>query len=89
MNIPTKSHAPDARHEAFLAELKAALGNSGKDLPAEELLAVASQFVGMLVAMQDQRRFTPDMCMEVVARNLETGNMAAIEAMLGTTDGAA
>lgn len=73
------SKQPDARHTAYLEELKAALGNSGKDLPAEELLAVTSQFVGMLVAQQDQRRFTPDMVMAIVGRNIEIGNATAIE----------
>lgn len=75
-----RSKQPDARHTAYLEELKAALGNSGKDLPAEELLAVTSQFVGMLVAQQDQRRFTPDMVMAIVGRNIEIGNATAIEA---------
>lgn len=72
------SKEPDPRHRAFLDQLKAALGDTGKDLPGEELLAVASQFVGMLVALQDQRRFTPDMAMEIVARNIEIGNATAI-----------
>lgn len=89
MDIPTKSHAPTPAHEAFLAELKATLGSSGKDLDAQVLLAIASQFVGMLLAMQDQRRMTPAMGMEIVARNLEIGNATAIEANLGRTDGAA
>lgn len=74
------SKQPDARHTAYLDELKAALGNSGKDIPAEELLAVTSQFVGMLVAQQDQRRFSPAMVMEIVGRNIEIGNATAIEA---------
>lgn len=75
-----RSKQPDARHTAYLDQLKAALGDSGKDLPAEELLAVTSQFVGMLIAQQDQRRFTPDMVMAIVGRNIEIGNASAIEA---------
>ncbi len=74
-----RSKQPDARHTAYLEELKAALGNSGKDLPAEDLLAVTSQFVGMLIAQQNQRRFTPDMVMAIVGRNIEIGNASAIE----------
>jgi hypothetical protein len=83
------SKEPDARHTAFLDQMKAALGDSGKDLPAEELLAVASQFVGMLVAQQDQRRYTPAMAMEIVARNIEIGNATAISTTFGQTRGQA
>lgn len=80
---------PDARHTAFLDQLKAALGDSGKDLPAEDLLAVASQFVGMLIAVQDQRRFTPSMAMDIIANNIEIGNASAIKVNLGSPKGAA
>lgn len=80
---------PDARHTAYLDQLKAALGDSGKDLQAEDLLAVTSQFVGMLVAQQDQRRFSPAMAMEIVARNIEIGNATAIEASGLTRPGGA
>lgn len=84
-----RSIQPDARHEAFLAELKAALGNSGKDIDAAELLAISSQFVGMLLAMQDQRTMTIDRAMATIERNIEIGNRTAIEANLGRPEGAA
>jgi hypothetical protein len=84
-----RSKQPDARHTAYLDQLKAALGDSGKDLPAEELLAVTSQFVGMLIAQQDQRRFTPDMVMAIVGRNIEIGNASAIESSGLTRPGGA
>jgi hypothetical protein len=84
-----RSIQPDARHEAFLAELKAALGNSGKDIDAAELLAISSQFVGMLLAMQDQRTMTIDRAMATIERNIEIGNHTAIEANLGRPEGAA
>lgn len=84
-----RSIQPDARHEAFLAELKAALGNSGKDIDAAELLAISSQFVGMLLAMQDQRTMTIDRAMATIERNIEIGNRTAIKANLGRPEGAA
>lgn len=80
---------PDARHEAFLAELKAALGNSGADIDAAELLAIASQFVGMLIAQQDQRRYTPDAIMALVGRNIEIGNASAVADLTGPAEGQA
>lgn len=83
-----RSVAPDARHTAYLNELKAALGNSGKDIDAAELLAVTAQFVGMLIAQQDQRRMTPGMAMDIVAINIESGNATAL-AELNDPKGAA
>lgn len=82
-----QSIGPNARHNAYLDQLKAALGDSGNDLPAEELLAVTSQFLGMLVALQDQRRFSADDVMEIVARNIEIGNANQISTALGQTRG--
>jgi hypothetical protein len=83
------SITPDDRHQAFLAELKAALGNSGRDIDAAELLAVSAQFVGMLIAMQDQRTMTPEAAMDTVARNIQIGNLEALESNLGRPGGAA
>ena len=84
-----KTIQPDARHEAYLAELKAALGSSGRDIDAAELLAVTAQFVGMLIAQQDQRRMTPAMAMEIVANNIEIGNATALADLTGPMGGAA
>jgi hypothetical protein len=80
---------PTPAHEAFLKELQGALGNSGKDLPADQLLAVASQFIGQLIAVQDQRTMTPDKAMEIVAHGIEIGNATAIETGLGNPAGRA
>lgn len=80
---------PNAECEAFLAELKAAVGNCGKDLDASVVLAVASQFVGMLAALQDQRRWSPDTVMAIIARNIEIGNATAIDVNLGSPEGSA
>lgn len=73
---------PNAQHEAYMAELKACLGSAGADLPADQLLAVTAQFVGMLVAAQDQRTMTPSRAMQIVAGNLEVGNATAVEGLL-------
>lgn len=65
---------------AFMDDLKATLGRH-TSLDATEILAVASQFVGNLIALQDQRKVTPDMAMELVAKNIERGNAAAIDGL--------
>lgn len=80
--------APTAEHRAYLDELKSCLGNSGKDLQADVLLAITAQFVGMLIAQQDQRKYTPDMIMALIDENIVTGNQAALAA-LGHPEGRA
>ena len=48
-------------------------------LSAQELLAVAANMLGKLVAMQDQRTMSPSLAMEIVAQNLEHGNKMVLE----------
>ena len=42
------------------------------------MLAGASQIVGTLIALQDQRKMTPDMALAVVQANIEAGNQQAM-----------
>ena len=44
-----------------------------------EMLAIAANMLGKLVAMQDQRITTPAMAMEVVAKNIEHGNQMVLD----------
>lgn len=75
---PLKSVAPSERlvaaRDAMLAALRAYA-----DLTPEELLAVSSQLVGQLVALQDQRRISPAEAIAIVESNMEIGNAMAIE----------
>lgn len=66
----------NARHEAMYQELLVVLGKY--DLPAKELLAVTSNMVGKILAMQDQRTMTVAGAMEIVSRNIEEGNRQAV-----------
>lgn len=75
---PIKTHPVTARHEEAMADLRAIL-RKFDDLGPLDLLALASQMVGQLVALQDQRSITPQMAMEIVAANVEAGNQAALE----------
>lgn len=77
---------PTPAHEAFLADLKVAISKH-EHLSAPELLAIAAQFVGSLIALQDQAITSPKIVMEMVARNIEMGNQAAIVAVLGNVQG--
>lgn len=77
MPLPMKVSDPTPRHQAFRNDLIAVI-RKYQDLRPDEMLAIASYFVGQLVALQDQRKMTPAMAMEVVAANIEHGNQHAI-----------
>ena len=72
MNTPTPQQL------AFRNALIETMRLHGATLRADELLAVASHFVGQLIALQDQRLFTSTTVMELVTRNVELGNRDAI-----------
>lgn len=72
--FPTAKIAPDDRHQELMAAFKDALKTHGLDLTPIEWLAIASQFVGILTATQDQRKYTSADIMEVVGANIEQGN---------------
>lgn len=70
-----KTHSATPEQEKFMADLKAQMP---ADMPAQQILAVVSQFVGQLIALQDKRVMTPDVAMQIVGQNIEIGNQAAI-----------
>lgn len=84
-----KSVAPNEQHRAFRKAVEAAIVEHGKTLDAMELLALLSHLVGQVVALQDQRKVTPAMAMEVVQSNIEQGNREVIDDLLNTTGGSA
>ena len=75
-------------HEATYAELVALLRRH-PEVEAIELLAIASNIVGKVLAMQDQRRYTRETAMKVVMINIETGNKQAIDDLMNKTEGRA
>lgn len=70
-----KTYEPKPEHAKYLDDLKAQMP---PDMPAQEILAITAQFVGQLIALQDQRIMTPDQAMQVVGQNIEIGNQAAL-----------
>jgi hypothetical protein len=71
-------------HEVAFQDLNALLAKHADEMTAEEMLAVAANLVGKLIALQDQRTMTPDRAMAIVARNIEIGNAQAIETVMDT-----
>ena len=74
-------------HEVAYQELAELAGRHAAKVNADELLAIAANMVGKLIALQDQRTVTPVMAMEIVARNIEIGNQQAMAQVLGEPDG--
>lgn len=56
-------------------------------LSAEEILAIMSKCVGMLVALQDQRKYSPQAVMAMVATNIEGGNQDMINQLMNSQGG--
>jgi hypothetical protein len=75
---------PTPQQLAFRNALLETFRKHGAEMDASELLAVASHFVGQLIALQDQRRFTSATVMELVTRNVEQGNQDAINSLMNT-----
>lgn len=65
-------------HKRFEAGVKAAMKEHVGGLSGEEMLAIMSQVLGQLIALQDQRTMTPDRAMSIVAVNIEAGNASAL-----------
>ena len=74
---PTKQE-----HNDVYDELCAVVDKYTQRMSKIEILAIASNIVGKLVAMQDQMAFTPDQVMEIVAKNIELGNRQVISQLV-------
>jgi hypothetical protein len=89
MSAPTIRNEPATPAlNALMDDLKVALA-AHTDLSGMQMLAVVSQFLGGIIAFQDARRFTTEMVMEIVTRNIELGNQAGLNSALGQPQGRA
>ena len=76
--MKTRLQVANPEHEIAYQDLVALVRKHAGHLSSMEMLAIASNMLGKLVAMQDQRTVTPAMCMEIVAQNIEEGNRQAV-----------
>jgi hypothetical protein len=76
-----KVHKASAAHEATYQELCAIINRHASELSPVEILAVAANMVGKLVALQDQRTMSPDRAMQIVAKNIEAGNKQVLDSL--------
>ena len=81
-------HSVKPAHEVAYQDLCALMQRHAAELTALELLAIAANMVGKLVAMQDQRTTTPEIAMETVAVNIKMGNEEVLE-QLAQSEGTA
>lgn len=72
----------DSKHEVLYQDLCKLCSNHAEKLSAQELLAVAANMLGKLIAMQDQRTMSPALAMEIVAKNIECGNQQVLAQLL-------
>lgn len=82
-----KTFEPTQVHEDCRNAMLKALDPFKEKLSAIEILAITSQMVGQLIALQDQRKYTTSAVMQVVNANIEGGNQMVIAQLLGKTEG--
>lgn len=80
-----KRIATQPEHEVAYQDVVALLLRHQKLSPIE-LVAIVANLLGKLIALQDQRAYTPDEVMRIVDRNIENGNRQAL-AELQRTEG--
>lgn len=74
-------------HEVAYQDLTELVRKHADKMSAQELLAIAANMLGKLVAMQDQRTMTPDKAIAIVAANIEAGNQQVLEELATKTHG--
>lgn len=83
-----KVHKPTPAHSAFRDDALALLKKHAGHLDATDMLAMASHMVGQIIAMQDQRKVTREIALEILKANIEQGNREVLD-NLGRSQGAA
>jgi hypothetical protein len=86
--MKTNLYKTKPEHEVAFQELVQLVSKHADKITAVELLAVAANMLGKLVALQDQREFSPTMVMEIIAKNIEHGNKQALEQLSKTVGSA-
>ena len=84
-----KSTEPSLMVQKVRQEVIAAIQLHSEHLASEEILALMCHLVGQLIALQDQRKWTPERVMEFVMANIEQGNQEALHGLVHETVGSA
>lgn len=78
--------ATEIQENLHLSLRQSVIGAIETGVKEDEALAIVSNIVGMLIAMQDQRRYTIDQIMQIVTMNIHDGNTHFINTALGGVD---
>lgn len=73
----------DEKHEAAYQDVVALLKRH-PELTAPAMLALAANLVGKLMALQDQRQYSVDACLEIIQMNMELGNKQMVDQLLSS-----
>ena len=79
---------PGVDHLAFRDDCVAVLSKHAGRLSAPELLALASNLVGQIITMQDQRTMTREEAFKIVTANIEVGYQSVVNALQETVGNA-
>lgn len=74
--------AAKPEHEVLYQELAKLVGRYAEKMTSEEVLAVGANMLGKLLAFQDQRTMTRERGLEVIIKNIETGNAQAVAELM-------
>ena len=66
-------------HEVAYQDVCLLVKNHSINLTSIEILAIAANMVGKLIALQDHHTTSPELAMEVVAKNIEMGNQTVVD----------
>jgi hypothetical protein len=75
-------YTPAPEHEATFQDLIGLIKKH--DITPPEMLAIAANMVGKLLAMQDQRTMSKQSAMRIVTKNIEIGNQQVIDQLRDT-----
>lgn len=82
--MKTKTTITKTEHEVAFEDIIKLCRKHADKLSKVELLAVAANMVGKLLALQDQTKITPDQGLNLISKNIEQGNREAIKVLLNT-----
>jgi hypothetical protein len=79
----TTVHIAKSEHEVAYQDITALIAKHAGKLSPLELLAVAGNMVGKLMALQDQRTTTAAKAIETLNANIEAGNKQVVDELMG------
>lgn len=74
-------------HEILYQDLVKLIRKNADKMTSEEMLAVAANMLGKLIALQDQRTMSPAQAIQIVSANIEHGNQQVITELKVETKG--